>query len=65
MVYNSMYWYVLFCICMDWYVMVCTVGKPLLGGLTVEDTALKKDSRREEQAKCSVETRLCRKADKG
>ncbi len=40
-------------------------GKPRLGGLTVEETALKKDASHEEQAKRSVETRRCRKADKG
>jgi hypothetical protein len=26
---------------MNWYVLLCNGGKPLLGGLTVEDTALK------------------------
>jgi hypothetical protein len=39
-------------------------GKPRLGGLTVEEAALKKDARREEQAKRSEETRLRRKEDK-
>ncbi len=39
-------------------------GKPRLGGLTVEETALKKDARRDEQAKRSVETHRRRKADK-
>mmetsp|Transcript_11450 Transcript_11450/g.24608 ORF Transcript_11450/g.24608 Transcript_11450/m.24608 type:complete len:131 (+) Transcript_11450:1160-1552(+) len=37
-------------------------GKPRLGGLTVEETALKKSAKREEQAKRSVETRRRRKA---
>ncbi len=36
-------------------------GKPRLGGLTVEETALKKSAKREEQAKRSVETRRRRK----
>ncbi len=40
------------------------LGKPRLGGLTVEEAALKKDARREEQAKRSVETRRHRKADR-
>ena len=36
-------------------------GKPSLGGLSVEETALKKKAVREEHAKCSVETRRRRK----
>ncbi len=32
-------------------------GKPCLGGLSVEETALKKKAGREDQAKRSVETR--------
>ena len=37
-------------------------GKPRLGGLSVEETALKKKAVREDQAKRSVETRRRRKA---
>ena len=37
-------------------------GKPRLGGLSVEETALKKKAGREDQAKRSVETRRRRKA---
>jgi hypothetical protein len=39
-------------------------GKPRLGGLTVEETTLMKDARREDQAKRSVKTRRRRKVDK-
>ncbi len=39
-------------------------GKPRLGGLTVEEPILKKDTRREEQAKRSAETCQRRKADR-
>ncbi len=39
-------------------------GKPSLGGLSVEETALKKKAVREDQAKRSVETRRRRKAAK-
>jgi hypothetical protein len=38
-------------------------GKPRLGGLTVEETDLKKDARHKEQVKRTVETRRRRKAD--
>ncbi len=37
-------------------------GKPRLGGLSVEETALKKKAGREDQAKRSVETRQRQKA---
>ncbi len=37
-------------------------GKPQLGGLTVEEAALKKSSVREERVKRAVETRRRRKA---
>ena len=37
-------------------------GKPRLGGLSAEETALKKKAGREDQAKRSVETRQRRKA---
>jgi hypothetical protein len=39
-------------------------GKPRLGSLTVEETALKKSAVREEQVKRAVETRRRRKAAK-
>ncbi len=39
-------------------------GKPRLGGLTVEETALKKASRHKEQVKRAMETRRRRKADR-
>jgi hypothetical protein len=39
-------------------------GKPHLGGLTVEETALKKAARHKEQVKRAVETHQPRKADR-
>ncbi len=39
-------------------------GKPRLGGISVEETALKKRAGREEQAKLSAETHRSRKAAK-
>ena len=42
--------------------LAARLGKPRLGGLSVEETALKKKAGREDQAKRSVETRQRRKA---
>ena len=39
-------------------------GKPLLGGLTVEETAERKDAARDEQNERGLETRWRRKADR-
>ncbi len=39
-------------------------GKPRLGGLTMEETAVEKDARHKEQVKHAVETRQRRKADR-
>ena len=38
-------------------------GKPRLGGLTVEETAMRKKTARQDQAKRSDETRRCKRAD--
>ena len=38
-------------------------GKPRLGGLTVEETAMRKKTVRTDQAKRSAETRRCRRED--